>query len=270
MDTTVARLSRSVMVCKMWATHSHPAFVVKAHWKGAVASSAFLATCFCHCPRHKTSHNISHDGLPHAPVWFPQRCQPSQSHPVQHLSWDGPCAKIDAARDNNSESCSLSNIGWRWSAVIPEGPIAAPLHAARKQMRNWDSSISKLTDGLDWSLLHSTVGVDAAVSFQDSSAPSMTPTCLERPVFLPTRLWQPTTPPRWTRILARSALFSTLSVWCRRLREDKWWACSSLERLLSNNCDHWPFCNSWTRSFNFFLALVLLLVGCGASSSAEA
>ena len=46
MDTTVVRSPPSVMVCRMWATHSHPALVVKAYWKGAVAFSAFLATCF--------------------------------------------------------------------------------------------------------------------------------------------------------------------------------------------------------------------------------
>ena len=203
MNTTVARLSRSVMVCKMWATHSHEAFVVKAHWKGAGASSAFLATCFA-SPRHKTSHNIFHHDLPHAPVWFPQRGQPSQSHPVQHLSWVGPCAKIDAARDNNSESCSLSNIGWRWSAVVPEGPPAAPLLTARKQMRNWDSSISKLTDGLDWitSSLNCWRGRGGLLSGFVSSLN----------VAISNATLAADNSPRWTRVLARSALFSTLSV----------------------------------------------------------
>ena len=49
-------------------------------------------------------------------------------------------------------------------------------------------------------------------------------------VLLPMRPWLPTT----LRVLAWSALFSTLSVWCRRLRDDTWWACSSLEKLLPN------------------------------------
>ena len=84
---------KSVMVCKMWATHTHLAFVVKAHWKGAVDSSAILATCFAIVP----------------------------------------CAKIDAAWDNNSESL--------------KGSCRSPPH---KQMRNWDSSNSKPTDGVDW------------------------------------------------------------------------------------------------------------------------
>ena len=105
--------------------------------------------------------------------------------------------------------------------------------------------------GWTGSLLHSTVGLDAAVSFQDSSAPSMSPLCLERPVLLPTRLWQPTTPQGGQEFWL--VLLSSQRCPCRRLREDTWWACSSLERLLSNNCDHWPFCNSWTRSSNFFL-----------------
>ena len=44
-NTMVALSSRSVRVCKMWATHSHPALVENAYWKGAVAASAFLDTC---------------------------------------------------------------------------------------------------------------------------------------------------------------------------------------------------------------------------------
>ena len=85
MDTTVARLSKSVMVCKMWATHSHPAFVVKAYWKGAVAS-AFLATCFAIVLATRRRMTSPTTIPPHAPVWFPQSRQPSQSQPVQHLT----------------------------------------------------------------------------------------------------------------------------------------------------------------------------------------
>ena len=103
---------------------------------------SFLGNLLCHCPPHKTSHNISHDDP-----------SPSGSSTVNLPTSPGmvPCANIDAAWDNNSESYSLSNMGWKWSAVIPEGPLAAPLLAVRKLMRNWDSS----------KLIHSAVGVNS-------------------------------------------------------------------------------------------------------------
>ena len=46
MDTTVALGSTSVNVCNTCATHSLPAFALKAYWKSDVACSTFLAICF--------------------------------------------------------------------------------------------------------------------------------------------------------------------------------------------------------------------------------
>ena len=42
MKVIVASGSRSVIDCRMCATHSHPAFVDRACWKGAVIASTFL------------------------------------------------------------------------------------------------------------------------------------------------------------------------------------------------------------------------------------
>ena len=114
-----------------------------------MASSAFLATCFAIvlATRRRITSPTTISLTPRL-VSSKLSTFPISSRPTPLLRWSR--AKIDAAWDNNSESCSLSNMGWRLSAVLHEGPPAVPLLAVRKQKRNWDSSISKPTDGVDW------------------------------------------------------------------------------------------------------------------------
>ena len=149
MDTTVARSSLSVMVCRMWATHSHPALVVKAYWKGAVAFSTCFATCF--------EIVLATRRLIMSPTTIPLT-PPSglvkavnRPNPIPAMASSGitPCAMIEATVANNSESASLSKIGNKWSAVMPEGPPAAPLLEVRKEMRNNALSNSKGSAGLE-------------------------------------------------------------------------------------------------------------------------
>ena len=221
----LARLSKSVMVCKMWGDAHTSCFRGQGALEGSSGSFSNLGNLLCHCPRRKTSHNISHDGPPRAPVWFPQSRQPSQSQPVQRLPLGWSCAKIDAAWDNNSESCSLSNMGW--SSLKGLLPLPSPQTDEKLGFVQLETDRRGRLDHF-----FTAVGVgDGLLSGFVNSL--MLPMCQEPPVPFNAILAADNSP-RWTRFLARSALFSTLSVWCRRLREDTWWACSSLERLLSN------------------------------------
>ena len=177
------------------ATHSHPAFMVKAHRKREVASSAFLATSS-------------------------QRYQPSQSHPVTTalLTIRSPVPKLTLLGTTIRNRGQLSNIGWRWSTVIPEGPPVAPLLAVCKQTRNWDSSISKLTDGVDWitSPLSCWRGRGGLLSgFVNSLNVASVPgaTCAPSDATLAADRC-----PRWTRFLARSASQRCVNAFVRTRR----------------------------------------------------
>ena len=84
----------------------------RACWKRAVASSAFLATCF-------------------APVLASDLRRISQPDPGQHFHWDfPPCQR-------RCGLCEQPRITVRMQqcAVIPEGPAAAPPRCARNRAR---------------------------------------------------------------------------------------------------------------------------------------
>ena len=260
-------------------THSHLVFVVKAYWqgavassaflaKGAVASSAFLATCFAIVPA--TRRRItSPTTIPLTPRLVSSKLStfPISSRPTPLL--DGPpCAKIDVAWDNNSESCSSPNTGWRWSAVLPEGPPAAPLLAVRKQMRNWDSSISKPTDGVDWitSSLNSWRGRGGLLpGFVNSLNVANVPGA----ICLSSAILHANNSQRWTRFLARSVLFSTpsrVNAFVRThgglARHWKDFSPTTATTGHSGTIGLVPQTSSWV--------LHLLMVVCEASSSARA
>ena len=87
MDATVALLCLSVKLC------SQPAFVDRAHWKGAVAFPAFFETCLA-LVRATRRLKMSPTTTPPDPT----------IGPLQNLSWHThPVAKVDATLDNNSE-----------------------------------------------------------------------------------------------------------------------------------------------------------------------
>ena len=140
--TNKRRKKQQLSVCKMWATHSHPALVDKAYWKGAVATSAvsghLLRNCSCDRPS-----GISPTTMPLTPPsGFLSAVSRPNLNPGEISSGVSPRANADAARESNPEACSDSNKGERCSTVVLEGPPAAPRRAVRRQVRNSTWSIS--------------------------------------------------------------------------------------------------------------------------------
>ena len=155
-----------------------------------------------------------------------------------------PCAKIDAAWDNNSESL-------KGSCRSPHPQTNEKLGFGQLETDRRGRLDHFFTQLLAW----------GGVSFQDLSILLCFQCARSTCAF---QCGSPTNSPRWTRFLARSALFSTLSVWCRRLREDTWWA---LPR-------HWKDFFQQLRPLAILEQLDsfsnLLVVVCEASSSARA
>ena len=123
MDVTVTSGSRSVMDCSTWATHSHPAFVERAYWKGAVASSTFFAICFA-IVRATILLKMSPTTIPLTP---PSGLLKAVMRPKRSASTisSGTPSHCEQRRYLKPPSVSHPHSparGKRWSDVIPDGP----------------------------------------------------------------------------------------------------------------------------------------------------
>ena len=67
----------------MCATHSQPAFVDNAYWKGAVADSAFLETCLAMVL-------ATNDDPSHPTIWLAECCEPAESERLDDGVWHIP------------------------------------------------------------------------------------------------------------------------------------------------------------------------------------
>ena len=89
----------------MCATHSQPACVEKAHWKGAVATSALLANSFAMLLATNRRTMSPTTNPPHASVGLCHCCQPSQANAVVGL------AKVGEAHNWPKSVKELAKVG---------------------------------------------------------------------------------------------------------------------------------------------------------------
>ena len=79
-DTTVASGSTSVMDCNTCATHSVPALVESANWKGAVATSTARVICWLMVRGDEPCHNVADHNAPDTTTGLVKRCDTNHFH----------------------------------------------------------------------------------------------------------------------------------------------------------------------------------------------
>ena len=83
-DITVASSFASVRACNACATHSVPARVVRAYWKGALHRSHDGVDLLGNGATDQPSQNVPSDNPSHPAVWFLQSCHPPHTDGLDH------------------------------------------------------------------------------------------------------------------------------------------------------------------------------------------
>ena len=124
----------------MWATLSQPASMVRAYWQGAVTTSTLPAICLA-IVLATNLRRMSPTTIPRMPPFefFKAVILPILT-PSTATKGACPRARTVANRNRSDVSLAVSRTCCRWSAVIPEGPVAAPLLDDRKLWTNGPSS----------------------------------------------------------------------------------------------------------------------------------
>ena len=119
----------------MRVTHFVPALVDNAYSNGDVAFST-RTVLFRHRPRHQPAQNVPGHNATDSTVGFHERRQSTESQRVQNLTW-----RINSRESNCNfvlawDARSQSNKMRKYSAVMPDGPPAAPRLAESKLVAN--------------------------------------------------------------------------------------------------------------------------------------
>ena len=88
MEVIVVSGSRSVIDCKMCATHSHPAFVDRVYWKRVIASTFLIGNG----PGHQPPDDVSDHDPPDPTIGLAESCHPLQPDGLRNR-WCGTFPK---------------------------------------------------------------------------------------------------------------------------------------------------------------------------------
>ena len=194
----------------MCATHSHPA-LVESVLERSSGFFGLLRHLFGNRPRNQPTDNVANDDPLTPPSGFRNAVICPNLMASMITSGMFPLTRVIAAWTKRLESRSFSKIGNKWSAVMPDGPAAAPRLDFRRQVNNISRSKLNECSGshLSISWLNPRLGIAGLLS---GSVKTRRVACVPGARDAPSRACLAAdNSPRLTRDRAQIALLSTVS-----------------------------------------------------------